>query len=52
MIIESGVQIGSGIDIGDIAVTLLNAYVVIYNDLTTEDGVTQILTESGDNLII
>jgi hypothetical protein len=51
MIIGAGVQIGSGIQIGDFFVIPLNTY-AIYTDLTTEDGVTQLLTEGGDNLVI
>ena len=51
MIIGTGVQIGSGINIGNFAVVPLNTY-TIYTVLTTEDGVTQLLTESGDTLSI
>jgi hypothetical protein len=48
MIIESGVQLGSGIQIGNFSVALL----VIYAILTSEDGVTQLITEDGDGLVI
>ena len=48
MIIESGVQIGSNIKLGDFPVDPLD----LYTNLTSEDGVTQLLTEDGDNLVI
>ena len=51
MIIGTGVQIGIGINLGNFFVVPLTTY-TIYTDLTAEDGVTQLLTESNDNLVI
>jgi hypothetical protein len=51
MIIGTGVQIGTGINIGNFAVVPLNTY-TIFTVLTTEDGITQLLTESSDSLTI
>jgi hypothetical protein len=46
MIIGQGIAIGGGIRVFDTPV------VDIYTNLTSEDGVTQLLTEDGDNLVI
>jgi len=51
MIIGTGVQIGNNIQIGNFFVVPLNTY-AIYTILTTEDGITQLLTESSDSLTI
>jgi hypothetical protein len=48
MIIQTGVQIGPGIKLGDFPVAPLD----LYTNLTSEDGVTQLLTEAGDGLVI
>ena len=47
MIIGSGIQIGTGITIAPSA-----PVGDIYTYLTSEDGVTQLLTEDGDFLVI
>jgi hypothetical protein len=46
MITISGITIDGGIYVFDTPV------VDIYTNLTSEDGVTQLLTEDGDNLVI
>ena len=46
MIIGQGITIGGGIRVFDAPV------VDIYINLTSEDGITQLLTEDGDNLVI
>jgi len=51
MIIESGVQIGNNIQIGNFPVVPLMTY-IIYDNLTTETVDTQLFTESGDTLSI